>query len=343
MNLIDVINEIVEERGLDRTLLGTIVCEGILAAFQKKHPTAEFEVDYDKKTGEITSKIKKKIVSQPEDEINEISLRKAKAINPDVNLDEFIWVPFEEKIGRVEILKAKQVIAAQIKNVESEAVYKAFKEKEGEIILGNVHKLERNGATVKIQDAMAFLPKSCFIPGEQILPGYPVKALLKEVLPVPRGDHQLILDRASSGFLRALMELEIPEIFEKLVEIKKVVREPGYKSKVLVSSSDTNIDPVGTCIGVSGSRIKPILRELAGEKIDIIAWGTSLEDVVRGALKPAEIIKVDIDKENNRAKVWLDEDQRAVAIGKMGKNISLASKLVGFDIELVESGKKDIE
>lgn len=343
MNLIDVINEIVEERGLDKALLSSIVCEGILAAFQKKYPTAEFEVDYDKKTGEIVTQIKKKVVAQPVDEVLEISLRKAKAINPDVVVDEFVWAPFEDKIGRVEILKAKQVIAAKIKNVESEAVYKAFKDKEGEIVLGNIHKLERNGATVKLQDTLAFLPKSGFIPGEQIVPGYPIKALLKEVLQVPRGDHQLILDRSSSAFLRALMELEIPEIFEKLVEIKKVVREPGYKSKVLVASSDPNIDPVGTCIGVGGARIKPILRELSGEKVDIVAWGASFDDVLRDALKPAEIISVEIDKENNQAKVWLDEDQRAVAIGKMGKNISLASKLVGLSIELVESGKKEIE
>lgn len=343
MNLIDVINEIVEERGLDRTLLGAIVCEGILAAFQKKYPEAQFKVDYDKKSGEINATVLKKVVNHVEVEESEISLRKAKALDANASVDDEIWVPFEEKIGRVEILKAKQVIAARIKSVETEAVYKAFKPKEGEIVLGNIHKLERNGASVKIQDAMAFLPKTGFIPGEQIVPGYPIKALLKEVLAEPRGDNQLILDRASGAFLRALMELEIPEIFEKLVEIKMVARDPGYKSKVLVSSSDANIDPVGTCIGVGGSRIKPILRELSGEKIDIVAWGLSEEDVVRGALKPAEVIKVEVDKDSGRARVWLDEDQRAVAIGKMGKNIALASKLVGMGIELVENGKKDIE
>lgn len=343
MNLIDVINEIVDEKGLDKNVLGQIICEGILAGFEKKYPTSEFKVDYDKKNGQIEVKIKRDVVAAVEDEINEISLRKAKTFNPDAALDDEIWVPFEEKIGRVEILKARQVIATRMKDVESEAVYKAFIAKEGSIIIGNVHKLERSGASVKIQDAIAFLPKENFIPGEKIVPGYPIKALLKEVLTAPRGDYQLILDRASVDFLKTLMELEIPEIFEKIVEIKKIVREPGYKSKVLVSSNDQNIDPVGTCIGMAGSRIKPILRELAGEKIDIIAWGSSVEDVVRDALKPAEIIKVEVDKGSPIAKVWLNEDQRSVAIGRMGKNITLASKLVDLEIELIESGKKSLE
>jgi N utilization substance protein A len=145
----------------------------------------------------------------------------------------------------------------------------------------------------------------------------------------------LILDRASEGFLQELFELEIPEIFEKLVEIKKIVRIAGYKSKVIVTSHDSNIDPVGTCVGVGGSRIKPILKELGGEKIDIIGWSESLETLVKNALKPAQVNRVELSDDNRVARVWLDDDQRSLAIGRMGQNIALATRLTGVDIQLM--------
>lgn len=339
MNLVEVINELVEEKGLDRSILGSIVCDGILAAFHKKYPDLELKADYDQKSGQVKILAEKEVVSSPEDDLLQISLRKAKALSPKVDIGQKIWVPFEEKIGRIEIIKARQVIASKIKNIESSAIYNAFKHLEGSIVHGNVHKVERSGVSVKVQDALAFLPKSLSIPGEKLVPGYPVKALLKEVLVEPRNENQLILDRSSSGFLRQLFELEIPEVFEKVVEVKKIARSAGYKSKVIVSSSDPNIDPVGTCIGVGGARIKPILKEISGEKIDVISSNLSPEELVKAALKPAEIRQVEID--GKRAKVWLDDEQRSIAIGKMGKNISLASELLGVEIELMENKKNN--
>jgi N utilization substance protein A len=342
VNLTEVINKLVEERGLDRNLLNTIICEGMLAAYVKKFPEIEFAVDYNKKTGEIEVKSKKMVVSSVEDENKQISLRKAKNIDPDININDEIWVPFEGKIGRIEILKAKQVIADKIRSVESDIVYKAFKDKENTIVLGTVHRCEKAGALVKLQDTLAFLPSSLMIPGDKCIVGYPIRALLKEVLKEPRNESQLILDRKSPEFLKKLFELEIPEVYEKLVEVKKIVRSAGYKSKVAVITNDPNIDPVGTCIGVGGARIKPILKELSGERVDIIHWNDSIEALVKDALKPAQIDRVEII-DNKIAKVWLDEDQRSVAIGKMGQNISLASQLSGVDIQLVEkaSGKKE--
>ena len=337
MNLVEVINELVEERGLDRSVLGSIVCEGILAAFHKKYPDLVLKAEYDQKAGEVQVFAEKNVVTSVEDDLFEISARKAKNINAKIDVGDKIWVPFEESIGRIEILKAKHVIANKIKNIEAQAVYDAFKNLEGAVVHGNVHKIERAGVTVKVQDALAFLPKSLSVPGEKLTPGYPIKALLKDVLLEPRNENQLILDRVSSEFLRVLFELEIPEVFEKVVEIKKIIRSPGYKSKVLVSSTDSNIDPVGTCIGVGGSRIKPILKELAGEKIDVISSNASAEELVRSALKPAEIRQVEV--EGRRAKVWLDDDQRSLAIGKMGQNISLASRLLDLEIELIENQK----
>ncbi len=335
MKLSNVIDELVEERGLDRDILRSVICEGVLAAFQKKHPEAVLTVEYDKKSDDIAVKIQKKVVVNVENEDCEISLRKARFIEKNAVLGDMISLPFEGSIGRVEILRAKQTIANRIRKIESDAIFNAFKDKEGTVINGVIHKCERAGTVVKLRENMAFLPKSLTIPGDKCIVGYPIRALLKEVLPEPRNENQLILDRISSDFLGKLFELEIPEVFERLVEIKKIVRIPGYKSKVVVISHDKNIDPVGTCVGVGGVRIKPILKEIDGEKIDVIAWSDSLENLITHALKPAQVNRVELVDARN-ARVWVDEDQRSLAIGKMGQNIALASKLVGVDIHLVQ-------
>ena len=313
----------------------------MLAAYAKRYPDLHFQVDYDKKSDEIAVNVQKTVVPTVTHEDTEISFRKAKNINPDIAAGDTIWVPFEGKIGRIEILRAKQVIAHQIRHIEAEAIYNEFKDKKGTIVHGIVHKCERNGVIVKIEDALAFLPKSLTIPGEKCAVGFSIRVLLKDVLPEPKNDNQLILDRVSPMFIEKLFELEIPEVFEKLVEIKKVVRIPGYKSKVAVVSHDANIDPVGTCVGVGGVRIKPILKELGTEKIDIISWHDSPELLVRDALKPAAVSRVEMVDARN-ANVFLEEDQRSLAIGKMGQNISLASQLTGVNIHLVQSGSNKL-
>ncbi len=336
MSLFDVIETLVEERGLDKTVLSDIVCEGMLSAYQKRYPELTLRVSIDKKNEALVLEVEKEVVASVEDEDTQISLRKAKGIVLKVDIGDQIWIPFVGSIGRIDILRAKQFIATRIRDIEAATIFAEFKDKEGTILQGVIHKCERAGVVVKIQDHLAFLPKTLTVPGEKCIVGFPVRALLKEVLDIPRNENQLILDRSSEDFLLRLFELEVPEVFEKLVEIKKIVRIPGYKSKVAVTSNDSNIDPVGTCVGVGGGRIKPILKELGTEKIDIIAWTHSLETFVRDALKPAEINRVEISDDGKRAHVWLDEDQRSLAIGKMGQNILLASRLTGMDIELVQ-------
>jgi N utilization substance protein A len=335
VKLTDVIAELVEERGLNREVLSSVVCEGMLAAYERKYPDLIFKVQEDPATGELVVLVQKTVVTSVEDDYNQISLKKARNINKDISLGDTLWQPFEGKVGRIEVLRARQVIASKIKNIESLAVYNDFKHKQGQIVIGIVHKCERNGASVKIDDVLAFLPNAFSIPGDKCIAGYSIRALLKEVLPEPQGDYQLILDRASPEFLQNLFELEIPEVFEKLVEVKKIVRSPGYKAKVAVSSNDRNIDPVGTCVGIGGSRIKPILKELAGEKIDVFPWSDSLEALIKNALKPAVIERVELSSDNRSARVYLDEDQRSFAIGKGGQNIALASQLTGINIQLV--------
>lgn len=342
MKLSQVIEELVEERGLDRTILSSIICEGMLAAYAKKYPHLELRVDYNKKTDDIEVMVQKEVVNTVEDEEFEMSLRKARFIDPNSAPHDKIWIPFEGKIGRIEILRAKQVIANKIRTIESTAIYNEFKERKNTIIVGIIHKCEHGGATIKIDDALAFLPKSLMIPGDKCAAGYSIRALLKEVYQEPRNDNQLILDRVSSEFLQKLFELEIPEVFERLVEIKAIVRVPGYKSKMIVASHDKNIDPVGTCVGVRGVRIQPILKELGTEKIDVIAWTSSQETLIKDALKPAVINRVEMVDDKN-ANVWLDEDQRSLAIGKMGQNISLASQLTGINIHLMQNQPQEAD
>jgi len=333
VNLTDVIETLVSERGLDKEKIISIVSEGMLAAYNKKFPDIDFVIDFNKKSGELDVFAEKEVVSTVVDDDYEISLRRARTVQPGVALGDTIKVPFEEKIGRIEVLTAKQVIAGKIRDLEQLAVYNEYKEKEGLVVNGVVHKRERAGYAIKIGEILALLPHENAIPHEPLKIGYPIKVLLAEVLQAARGDYQLILDRASTDFVQKLLEVEIPEVFEGLVEVKKIVRTPGYKSKIVVASTSKEIDPVGTCVGVGGARIKPILRELGQEKIDLVEDTDDLERLVRGALKPAEVDIVEIvDKEN--VIVSLAPDQRSYAIGKMGQNINLASRLVGMKIQL---------
>lgn len=334
MNLADVIESLVEERNLDRDQVVAIVCSAVKIAHEKKYSGQEFVVTFNKKTSSIDICTRKTVVAVALDKDLEVSLRKAVTIDPKCVLGSVINVPFEETVGRIEILAARQLISLQIKELEEKAVFDEYVEKEGKLITGVIHKKERSGFAVTVGDLMGFLPNSGVIPGEQLRIGYSVKLVLLEVLPFARGGYQLILDRASADFVKCLLELEIPEIFEGIVEIKKIVRTAGYKTKVALVSHNKDIDPVGTCVGVGGARIKPILKGLGLEKVDLISWSEDVAEMVRSSLKPAVIDDVDISPDESRAIVSLADDQRAFAIGKGGQNIALASALSDIQISL---------
>ena len=340
VNLAEVIESLLEERSLDREKVIAVIRDGVLTAYRKKFPEINFQARYNTKTHAMEVLAEKTVVAGNAEGGHEITLRKAKLIDPAVVIGDTVLEPFDQTVGRIEMSAARQFIAGGIRGIEQQAIYDEFKDKEGTIVNGRVHKRERSGYVLKMGEAMAFLPKSCTIPDENLRVGYPARALLKEVLPSARGDHQLILDRASSQFVQKLLELEIPEIFEGVVEIKQVVRVPGYKSKVVVSSNSKEIDPVGTCVGVGGVRIRPILKELGQEKVDLIEYTDKLEQLVASALKPAEIDRVVVDEAHGRATVWLAQDQRSFAIGKQGQNIALVSRLTGLHVQLQEESNQ---
>lgn len=339
MNLSEVIRSLSEERGLDPRVIEGIICDGVLSAYEKRLPGVELRASFDRASGEVVIAVKRHAVTHVVDLEREILIEKARRLVPGAVVGDEVWVPVDAKIGRIEILKARQVIASKIKEVEVREIYEAFKGRVNTVVHGVVYKSESSGTLIKIQDTLAFLPNSLSIPGEKLVVGHTIKALLKEVLEDPRGKNQLVLDRASEQFVCELFALEIPEVFERTIEIKKIVRSPGYKSKLLVVSHDLNVDPVGTCVGVGGSRIKPIIKELAGEKIDILAYSPVSEDMVKAALKPAKIGRVEIVKAGV-AKIWVDEDQRSLVVGRSGQNIMLASRLLNVDIILV--GKNEM-
>jgi N utilization substance protein A len=325
---------LVDERGLDRDRVVAIVCEAVQAAYAKRYPEFNIVVSYNNKSSLVEASIDKEVLAHVEDPNTQITLRKARVISPKVSLGETIRVPFEGTIGRIEIIAARQIIAGKIRELEEGAIYNEYIEKEGKIVTGVIHKKERSGYAVSLGETTAFLPMSCSIPGEPLRVGYSIKVLLKEVLQTARMGYQLILDRASADFVKKLLELEIPEIYEGVVEIKKIVRSPGYKTKVVLASNNKDIDPVGTCVGVGGVRIKPILKGLGQEKVDLLVWTENPTEFVRLSLKPAVIDEVRFSDDGSSAVVTMAEDQRAFAIGKGGQNIALASALTGVHISL---------
>lgn len=238
------------------------------------------------------------------------------------------------ELGRIAAQTAKQVMIQKIREAERGSIYEEFSQRKGTIVTGTVSRFEGGSLVVNIGRTEGFLPRSQQIPGETHQPGERVRAVILEVREVP---HQvkIILSRSHPDFIRRLFELEVPEVAERVIEIRALAREAGYRSKVAVTSIDTKVDAVGACVGVRGSRIKNIVEELGGEKIDIVRWNESSQILITNALKPAEIQDTALCFELGRATVVVPEDQLSLAIGKRGQNVRLAARLTGWDIDIL--------
>lgn len=237
-------------------------------------------------------------------------------------------------LGRIAAQTAKQVMIQRIREAERGSIFEEFSERKGTIVTGTVARVEGGALIVNIGRTEGFLPRSEQIPGETHQPGERVRCLILDVREAP---HQvkIILSRSHPDFIRRLFELEVPEVAEKIIEIKALSREAGYRTKVAVSSIDTKVDAVGACVGVRGSRIKNIVDELGGEKIDIVRWNDSSQILIQNALKPAEVKDVSLCFELGRATVVVEEDQLSLAIGKRGQNVRLAARLTGWDVDIL--------
>ena len=342
--LMSVIDQIGREKGIEKEKVLAALEIALLTAAKKRFGQGDnIQVDIDMDTGEISIVSKKTISENVVDAKTEMSLEEARKIDSEAEVGDEIGSLIEmEDFGRIAAQAAKQVICQKVREAEWESIEREFSKKEGELVHGVILGQERRNYLVDIGKTEALLPVQEQIPREAHRRGDRVRALLLEVRRTPK-DVQVILSRAHPHFVVKLFGLEVPEISEKIVEIKGVVREPGDRTKISVASRDKAVDPVGACVGVKGSRVQAIVRELRGEKIDIIPWTDDPRVFIGEALNPASIEKVGIDEQKKSALVVVADSQLSLAIGKNGQNVRLAAKLTGWKIDIISSTEYEKE
>ena len=346
LELLRIVEAVANEKSIDKEL----VIESMESAIQKAALTKfgsdnDIKATIDRETGEIKIQKVLEIVSVPEDLSKEISLENAVKLNKEnasLKLGDKIFEELPQiDFGRIAAQSAKQVISQRVKEAEKNRQYEDFIDKKGQILSGIIKRLEYGNVIVDLGKAEGVIKKDDLIPREILKNGDRVKAYCYEVKKELKG-HQIFLSRAHPQFLARLFFQEVPEIYEGVIEIKSVARDPGSRAKICVNSKDSSIDPVGACVGMRGSRVQTIVNELHGEKIDIIKWTEDLPTLIAESLSPAEIQRVLIDQDNNRIDVILTEENLSKAIGRRGQNVRLASKLTNFEIDIL-TDKEDSE
>ncbi len=342
--LISVIDEIGRQKGIDKARVIGAIESALQTAAKKRFGQAEnIQVEIDPKTGEISVVSKKTIVDTVTNPKAEISLQEARQYDSEAEIGDEIGSLIEmDELGRIAAQTAKQVIFQKVREAEWEAVQKEYSTRQGDLVNGIILGMERRNYIVDLGKTEAILPIQEQIPRETYRRGDRVKAMLLEVRRTPK-DVQVILSRSHPQFVAKLFELEVPEVMEKIVEIKSVVREPGDRTKIAVTSREKAVDPVGACVGIKGSRVQAVVRELRGEKIDIITWTQDPRVFIAEALNPASIEKVGIDEEKKSALVVVADSQLSLAIGKNGQNVRLAARLTGWKIDIISATEYEKE
>ncbi len=336
------INQVCHERQLPIDIVLEAVEVALISAYKRNFSgnhsvTAQIEP----KTGKVAILTEKMVVESVQDERNEISLGEAKAINPRIKVGELISIDStpDGDFGRIAAQTAKQVILQRIREAERDALYNTYAEREGEIVNGTVHKIDPHQVTLSLGKVEAFLPRSEQIPTERYNEGQRLRAYVASVSKASRGP-QIIVSRTHRNMLRRLLEVEVPEIYNGTVEIKSIAREAGYRSKVAVAALQEGVDPVGSCVGMRGTRIQSIVNELNGEKIDVVQWNPDLSFFIANALSPARVMNVMLNDEKGKtAVVVVPDKQLSLAIGKEGQNARLAAKLTGWRIDIKSSSE----
>ena len=342
--LISVIDEIGRQKGIDKARVIGAIESALQTAAKKRFGQAEnIQVEIDPKTGEISVVSKKIIVDTVSNPKAEVSLQEARQYDSEAEVGDEIGSLIEmSELGRIAAQTAKQVIFQKVREAEWEAVQKEYSTRQGDLVNGIILGMERRNYLVDLGKTEAILPIQEQIPRETYRRGDRVKAMLLEVRRTPK-DVQVILSRSHPQFVLKLFELEVPEVMEKIVEIKSVVREPGDRTKIAVTSREKAVDPVGACVGIKGSRVQAVVRELRGEKIDIITWTQDPRVFIAEALNPATIEKVGIDEEKKSALVVAADSQLSLAIGKNGQNVRLAARLTGWKIDIISATEYEKE
>jgi len=338
LKIADALGQITREKSIDMGLVLETLKAGLLLAAKKTYGSSEnIEVQVNQNNGQIEVFALKRVVEEVQRPNLQLSLEEAKVIDPQAELGGEVRVELSlSDFGRNAILAAKQVLMQRIREAERDKVFEDYQSKVGEIVTGTVQQLDRGTIVVNLGRSEGVIPPSEQIKKERYRQGNTIRSYVLDVQRSSRGP-QIKLSRTAAGFLVKLFELEVPEIYEKIVEIKAVAREPGSRSKIAVVSADSRVDPVGACVGVKGSRVQNVVRELGNERIDIVHWSTDPAVFVSNALSPAKIRHVDVYPGENKVRAVVDDDQLSLAIGKSGQNARLAAKLTGWKIDILSN------
>jgi N utilization substance protein A len=340
-NLNFIIDQVGKDKGIDRKVIIEALEQAVLTASRKKYGhQGEIEVHFNEEAGEVELFQFKQVVEEITNPATEISLEEAKELDGEAQVGDSLGVKLNTDFGRIGAQTAKQVIIQKVRDAERENIYNEFKDRKGDIVSGTVQRMEKGNTYINIGRAEAVLFAKEQIPGEIYRQGERLRSYILDVQRNSKGP-QIFLSRTHPGFLMKLFEMEVPEISEGVIKIISAAREPGERAKISVYSSNRDVDPVGACVGMKGSRVQNVVQELRGERIDIIPWNQDQAKYVCNGLAPAKISRVYIDEENRYMEVVVADDQLSLAIGKKGQNVRLASKLTGWKIDIKSESKME--
>lgn len=340
IDISDAVSQLTKEKNIDRELMSSIIEEIMVMMIRKKYGSEEnFDVFVNIDKGEIEIYQNKTIVEEVLDSNLEVDLETARKVEPDLKVgDEFIEIVDPRSFGRRLVIAAKQHLNQRLRELEKNHIYDEFKHRIGEIIVGDIRQINRGNIYLNIDRTEVELPREEQIQNERYRRGESLRAIIKSVESTSRGP-EIIVSRRDPQFLIRLLELEVPEIYDGVIEIRDCVRTAGERAKIAVYSNDKRIDAVGACVGMKGIRIQAIVRELNNEKIDVINWSSDPEIYITRALSPARPIFVTVDERNHSATAIIADEQASIAIGKGGVNRKLASKLAGYEIEILKDSE----
>jgi N utilization substance protein A len=348
LELLQIADAVAREKSIDREIVLAAMADAIQKAARSRYGTeSNIKADINPKTGEMKLQRLLEVVEQAEDYSKEIPLLLARDRNPDAQIGDFIADPLPPMdFGRIAAQSAKQVIVQKVREAERDRQFDEYKDRIGEIINGTVKRVEYGNVIVDLGRGEGIIRRDEMIPREAMRPGDRVRAYVYDVRREQRGP-QIFLSRTHPQFMVKLFTMEVPEIYDGIIEIRSVARDPGSRAKIAVISNDSSIDPVGACVGMRGSRVQAVVGELQGEKIDIIPWSNDPANFIVNALQPAEVAKVVLDEDAERIEVVVPDEQLSLAIGRRGQNVRLASQLTGWDIDILteqeESGRRQKE
>jgi transcription termination/antitermination protein NusA len=339
-DLAKTLDQVSREKGVERGTLIKTLEEAVRAAARKKlGPNYDLEINFNDELGEIEIFEFKEVVETIDNDHLQISLEEAKAVDPEATVGDSLGVKMgTDELGRVAAQSAKQIIMQRLREAERNNVFDDFKDRRGEIVNGIVQRIDKGSLIVNLGRTEAELPQKEQIPKESYKQGDRIRAYILDVKQYSRGP-QIILSRTHPNFLAMLFENEVPEISEGIINIVQVAREPGSRAKIAVYSKDSDVDPVGACVGMKGARVQAVVQELKGEKIDIVPWDPDPAKFICNALSPAEIIRVIVDEAEQSMNVVVPDDQLSLAIGRKGQNVRLASKISGWSLDVTSESE----